>query len=39
MPSKANVHAGQALLFAALVGFVVLMYLRLASVLQYSRVS
>jgi len=39
MPSKAKVHAGQALLFAALVGCVVLMYLRLASVLPNGQVS
>ncbi len=39
LPSSAKLDVGQALLFAALVGFVVLMCLRLASVLPYGQVS
>jgi len=39
IPSNAKLDAGQALLFAALVAFVVLMYLRLASVLPNGQVS
>jgi hypothetical protein len=39
LPSSAKLDVGRALLFAALVGIVVLMYLRLASVLPYGQVS
>lgn len=39
VPSQASLDAKQALLFTALVGLVVLMYLRLASVLPYGQVS
>lgn len=39
MPSKVKLDAGQALVFVALVGLVVLMYLRLASVLPVGQLS
>lgn len=39
MPSQAKLNVRQAFLLAALVGVVVLMYLRLASVLPYGQVS